>query len=94
MTCDDENPGLTRAAEAVSDGVPLDPGAVPAQGEEQQVLENLRAIETIARVHREAAAAAPDRRLRPMRWIRAASLSAARTPAPRAIDRPRARSRP
>jgi len=59
MTCDDENPELTRAAEAVSDGVPLDPGAVPAQGEEQQVLENLRAIETIARVHREAAPAAP-----------------------------------
>ena len=59
MTFDDENLELTRAAEAVSDGIPLDPKAVPAEDEEQQVLENLRAIETIARVHREAAAAAP-----------------------------------
>jgi hypothetical protein len=59
MTFDDENPELTRAAEQVSDGVPLDPGAGPAQDDEQRVLENLRAIETIAKVHREAAANAP-----------------------------------
>jgi hypothetical protein len=49
----------------VSDGIPLDPAAKPAEDEEQRVLENLRAIETIARVHREAAADAPGSAARP-----------------------------
>ena len=65
MTSNEDDPELTRAAEAVSDGVPLDPKAVPAEAEEQQVLENLRTIETIARVHREAPAVAPGSKAPP-----------------------------
>src|SRR5262245_57486488 len=56
MTSADESPKLIRAAEAVSDGVPLDAGG--AAGDERRVMESLQAIETIARVHREVAAEA------------------------------------
>src|SRR5438034_541321 len=55
MTSGDEKLDLIRAAEAVSDGIPLDWTAGGPAPEEQPLLEHLRAIESIARVHREAA---------------------------------------
>lgn len=56
MTSADERPELIRVAEAVSDAVPLEWPAEHPADEDGRVLENLRAIESIARVHREGGA--------------------------------------
>jgi serine/threonine-protein kinase len=55
MSNDDERPELIRVAEAISDGIPLDWTAEDTPGVDRALIEPLRAIESIAKVHRESA---------------------------------------